>query len=146
MFTPAICRETFWRSIKAWGYHGILLKKKKSKGHTEELGNSIQNYHAALWEVLASYCNATAHLEGVVLPIGPMGKMKVDIITGILFIIQDMQEGEMFCGAYGIHTSNIYRHCCACDVSWEDLDNPEVSCVKVNAADMAAIPWVISKC
>ena len=78
-------------SIKAWGYHGFLPKKKKSKGDTE-LGNNIRNYHAELREVLASYCNATAHLEGVlVLPIGPTAKMKVDIIACVLFIIQDIQ-------------------------------------------------------
>ena len=47
----------------------------------------------------------------------------------------------MLCGRYGTHTSNIYRHCRACDVSWEDLDNPDVIFEKVNAADMAAICW-----
>ena len=140
MFTPAIFKETFRRSIKAWGYHGFLPKKKKSMGD-KELGNNIRNYHAELREVLASYRNSTPHLKGIVLPIGPQGKMKVDIITCVLFIIQDMQEGDMLCGRYGTHTSNIYRHCRACDVSWEDLDNPDVICEKVNAADMAAISW-----
>ena len=47
----------------------------------------------------------------------------------------------MLCGRYGTYTSNIYRHCSACDVSWEDLDNPDVICEQVNAADMAAISW-----
>ena len=85
MFTPAIFKETFWRSIKAWSYHGFLPMKKKSKGDTE-LGNSIRNFHAELREVLAFYCNATAHLEGEVLPIGPTRKtMKVDIFRNQAF-------------------------------------------------------------
>ena len=66
MFTPAIFKETFRRSIKAWGYHGFLQKKKKSKGD-KELVNNIRNYHAELREVLASFRNATPHLEGIVL-------------------------------------------------------------------------------
>ena len=140
MFTPGIFKETFRRSIKAWGYHGFLPKKKKSEGDTE-LGNNIRNYHAELWEVLASYRNTAAHLESVVLSIGPTGKMKVDIIACVLFIIQDMQEGDMLCGRYGTNTNNIYCNWRACNVSWEGLDNPEVSCVKVNDADMAAIAW-----
>jgi hypothetical protein len=110
MFTPAIFKETFWRSVKAWGYHGFLPKKKKSKGD-KDLGNNIRNYHAELREVLASsFRNAKPHLEGIVLPICPRGKMKVDIITCVLFIIQDMHEGDMLCGRYGTNTSNIYRH------------------------------------
>ena len=120
------------------GLSWLPPKEKKSKAD-KELGNNIRNYHAELREVLASYRTATPHLEGIVLPIGPRGKMKVDIITCVLFIIQDMQEGDMLCGRYGTHTSNIYRHCRACDVSWKDLDNADVICEKVNAADMAAI-------
>ena len=100
MFTPAsIFKENFRRSIEAWGYHGFLPKKKKSKGD-KDLGNNVRNYYAELREVLASYCKATPHLEGIVLPIGPTGKMKADIITCVLFIIQDMQEGDMLCGRY----------------------------------------------
>jgi hypothetical protein len=37
--------------------------------------------------------------------------LTVDIKTCILFIIQDMQEGDMLCGRFGPHTLQIHHHC-----------------------------------
>jgi hypothetical protein len=59
--------------------------------------DSIRNYHAQLHAVLSSF-TAGPHLTNVLLPIGPSGMMKVDVITRILFVIQDMQEGDRLCG------------------------------------------------
>ena len=141
MFTPAIFKEPFRRTIQAWGYHGFLPKPKTSSAQNQvkRPGDNIRNYHAQLNAVLQSFSNAGPRLCNVTLPIGPSGFMCVDIVTCILFVIQDMQEGDTLCGRFGPHTPQIQRHCRACDVSYADLDNPVRSCTFVKAADMAAI-------
>ena len=73
------------------------------------------------------------------LPLGPTGSMCVDVVTCILFVIQDMQEGDALCGRFGTHTIGIQRHCRACDVSTTQLDNPNAACSFLLAADMALI-------
>ena len=45
----------------------------------------------------------------------------------------------MLCGCFGPHTPGIQRHCCACNVSYESLDDPMVSCKYLYAAPMALI-------
>ena len=65
--------------------------------------------------------------------------MQVDVIMCILFVIQDMQEGDMLCGRYGTHGSGIQRHSCACNVDDTNLDNPDVDCSFLVAAQVASI-------
>jgi len=141
MFTPAIFKETFRRTIKAWGYHGFLPKPKTSsaQNQTKKQGDNIRNYHAQLYAVLHSFTTAGPQLENVLLPIGPAGSLRVDIITCILFVIQDMQEGDQLCGRYGPHSPDIHRHCRACNVSYANLDNPDVKCVPLLAHEMSKI-------
>lgn len=141
MFTPAIFKETFRRTIQAWGYHGFLPKVKLSSAQNRGLkqGDNIRNYHDQLHAVLKSFITAGPLLTNVTLPIGPTGQMKVDIITCILYVIQDMQEGDMLCGRYGTHTSGTQRHSRACDVNYDNLDNHNVQCVFLTANDMANI-------
>ena len=141
MFTPAIFKEKFRRSIKAWGYHGFLPKKKESSAQNQVLqqGDNIRNYHVELRAVLESFKNSATALEGVFLPIGPSRLMKVDIVICLLFVIQDMQEGDMLCGRYGTHTSGVKRHCRNCDVGYDKLDDPNVCCNYVLDSDMKAI-------
>jgi len=140
MFTPAIFTEKFRRTIKAWGYHGFLPKAKVGDNNRrKDMGDNVRNYHAELREVLASFRNSSKYLKGVMLPIGPERMMKVDIVTCILFIIQDMQEGDMLCGRYGSHTSMVNRQLRACDIGWEQLDNPNCKCNYVIASDMCDI-------
>jgi hypothetical protein len=45
MFTPAIFTKIFRRSIKAWGYHGFLPKRKSSSAQKQTLcmGDAIQS-------------------------------------------------------------------------------------------------------
>ena len=107
MFTPAIFKEKFRRKIGAWGYHGFLPKSRDSsaQNQTKPQGDNLRNYHAQLKVVLKTFQTANDCLKNVTLPLGPTGEMTVDIETCILFIIQDMQEGDMLCGRYGIHTS-----------------------------------------
>ena len=143
MFTPAIFTEKFRRSIKAWGFHGFLPKNKTSSAQNQvkQQGDNVRNYHAELRAVLASFRDATSHLRGVVLPIGPTGSLRVDIVTCLLFVIQDMQEGDMLCGRFGPHSPQINRHCRSCDVAYEDLDNRFVKCSYLQALDMALIAF-----
>ncbi len=89
--------------------------------------------------MLRSFSTAGPHLRNVSLPIGPNGRMQVDIITCILFVIQDMQEGDMLCGRYGTHGPGIQRHSRACDVDHTNLDNPDVNCRVLVAAQIASI-------
>ena len=148
MFSPAIFKEEFRRKIQAWGYHGFLPKAKLSSAQNQtsmKQGDNVRNYHSQLYAVLRSMTIAGPHLTNVSLPIGPNGIMKVDVITCILYVIQDMQEGDMLCGRYGSHGSGIQRHCRACDVNHEHLDNPNVLCSFLEAhaiADIAQNPDV----
>lgn len=109
MFTPAIFKESFRRKIEAWGYHGFLPKRKTSsaQNQTQRQGDNICNYHADLYTVLQSFTMAGNHLRDVMLPLGPTGSMCVDVITCILFVIKDMQEGDALCGRFGKHTTGI---------------------------------------
>jgi hypothetical protein len=141
MFTPAIFKESFRRTIKAWGYHGYLPKAKASsaQNQTKRLGDNIRDYHAQLKVVLETFRTAEHRLRNVTLPIGPHRNMTVDIVCCILFVIQDMQEGDMLCGRYGPHTPNIKRHCRSCNVAYADLDNPVTKCRYIYAEPMSHI-------
>jgi hypothetical protein len=141
MFTPAIFTESFRRTFQAWGYHGFLPKCKNSSAQNQgkKLGVNIRNYHAELRVVLETFRSANDRLRNITLPLGPDKSITVDIVTCILFVIQDMQEGDMLCGRYGPHTPLIQRHCRSCDVSYEELDNPEINCRYLLSRDMDRI-------
>ena len=141
MFTLALFTAKFRRTIKAWGYHGFLPKSKTSsaQNQTQLPGENIRNYHAQLSRVLESFRHAVPRLRDVVLPIGPTGAMQVDIIPCILFVIQDMQEGDMLCGRYGPHTPQIQRHCRSCNVDYSGLAQPDVACKYLYAEPMHVI-------
>jgi hypothetical protein len=68
MFIPAIFIEKFWRSIKAWGYHGFMPKRKPSsaQNQVQHQGNPIQNNHAELSGALDSFRECGPRLRGVV--------------------------------------------------------------------------------
>ena len=141
MFTPAIFTEKFRRTIHAWGYHGFLPKPKISSAQNQKQnqGDNVRNYHAQLATVLQTFTTAGPRLKNVTLPLGPAGSITVDIVTCILFVIQDMQEGDTLCGRYGPHTPLVQRHCRACNVQYTDLDNCNVECRYLFAVPMTAI-------
>ena len=141
MFTPAIFTENFRRTIQAWGYHGFLPKPKTSSAQNQikQTGDNNRNYHAQLTVVLQSFQSANERLKNVTLPIGATGQMTVDVITCILFIIQDMQEGDMLCGRYGPHTPRVQRHSRACTVNFDNLDNLDDRCRYLLAGRMAQV-------
>ena len=148
MFTPAIFKEKFRRTIQAWGYHGFLPRSKASSAQNKgkNQGDNVHNYHQQLFNVLESFTTAGPRLCNVTLPIGPKGFICVDIVTCILFVIQDMQEGDMLCGRFGPHTPQIQRHCRACTVNYKELDNPDAACEFVLATDINKFELIIKGC
>jgi hypothetical protein len=142
MLTPAIFKEEFRRKIQAWGYHIFLPKTKLSSAQNQssrKQGHNVRNFHAQLYEVLRSFSTAGPQLRNVTQPIRPNGRMQVDVITCILFVIQDMQEGDMLCSCNGTHGPGIQRHSRACDVDHTNLDNPDVNCRVLVVAQIASI-------
>lgn len=141
MFTPAIFTESFRRTIQAWGYHGYLPKSKTStaQNQTQLQGDNIRNYHAQLSQVLHSFRTSPPRLRGITLPMGSSGRITVDIIPCILFVIQDMQEGDMLCGRFGPHTQQIQRQSRSCNVNYKDLASHTVTCKYLYAAPMHQI-------
>ena len=118
--------------IKAWGYHGFLPKVKLSSAQNkiQYQGNPMRNYDKQLRQVLSTFASANERLRNI---IGPTKSICVDIVTCILFVIQDMQEGDLLCGRYGSHSSGIQRHCRACNVEYVNLDNHLVQCSYLTA-------------
>jgi hypothetical protein len=137
MFTPAIFKETFRRSIKAWGYHGFLPKNTTSTAQNavKKQVDNVRNYHKEQEAVLTTF-RESGRSKGIILPIGLQGFKQVDIVTCVLFIIQDMQEGDILCGRYGPHGPSIYLHSRSCNVSFQDLDNWKTKCSYLVASDM----------
>ena len=109
MFTPAIFTELFWRTIQAWGYHGCLPKSKTSTAQNQSQlqGDNIWNYHAKLSKVLHIFRTFKSRLRRVTLPKGPTGVIIVDIVPYILYVVKDMQEGNMLSECYGPHSPQI---------------------------------------
>ena len=141
MFTTAIFTEKFRRGIEAWGYHGFLPKAKASSAEnsTKKQGDTTRKYHAELSAEMECLTRQDPRLKNVILPIGPTGFMKVDIVVCLLFVIQDIDEADRLCGRFKPHTSRVQRQCRACDVSYEDLEDPHVSCKVLYAEPMHAI-------
>ena len=60
MFTLAIIKEKFRRTIQAWGYHGFLPRSKASSAQNKgkNQGDDVRNYHQQLYKVLESFTTA----------------------------------------------------------------------------------------
>ena len=117
--------EKFRRKIEAWGYHALSSQITSIVG-TES--NSTTRRQPL--EIPCSTLSCSANIQdihdrlvNVTLLIGPTGKIIVDVKICILFITQDMQEGDMLCGRYGTRISKVQRQCRACNVNYDDLDN-----------------------
>ena len=142
MFTPAIFKEKFRRTFAAWKFHGFLPKEKGStaQNRRKKQGDNIRSYHAQLKEVLKTFVTADSRLRNVHLPIGPNGSLiQCDIKTCLLYVIQDIQEGDTLCCRYGPHLPNVRRHCRGCNVLFDDLDDFNIQCEYLNAAFVNSI-------
>jgi hypothetical protein len=100
MFTPAIFTKSLRRTIQAWGNHGFMPKPKTSsaQNQTFKLGDNIQKLSRATASCAFFISNIILASTNVQLPLGLTGSMNEDIVTCILFVIQDMQEGYALCG------------------------------------------------
>jgi hypothetical protein len=67
---------------------------------------------------------------------GPTGVIIVDIVPCILYVIQDMQEGNMLCGRYGPHTPEIQRKLHLCNVDYKGLACRNRRCKYLHADPM----------
>jgi len=142
MFTPAIFKEKFRRTFAAWKFHGFLPKEKGStaQNRRKKQGDNIRSYHAQLKEVLKTFVTADSRLRNVHLPIGPNGSLiQCDIKTCLLYVIQDIQEGDTLCCRYGPHLPNVRRHCRGCNVLFDDLDDFNIQCEYLKAAFVNSI-------
>ncbi len=78
-------------------------------------------------------------MRGVTLPMGPTGVIVVDIVLCILYVIQDMQEGDMLCGLYGPHTPQIQHQSRSCNVDYKGLACHNRQCKYLYADPMHSI-------
>ena len=144
MVTFGIFTEEFRRHLEAWFVLGYMPKPQGSSAEKvkNETGRSMRDYHLQLKELLKSYKDTEAIIRDVVLPIGPEGEKLLDVICPILYIIQDMEEGDRLCGLFGGHLAAKQRHCRACNVSFKHLDEHRKSkfeCTFAEAAHMRDI-------
>jgi hypothetical protein len=114
-------------------------KTSTAQNQTQLQGDNIWNYHAQLSQVLHSFRTSESRLRGVMLPMGPTGVIVVDIIPCILYVIQDMQEGDMLCGRYGPYTPQIQRQSGSCNVDYEGLACHKRKCKYLYADPMHSI-------
>ena len=73
--------------------------------------------------------------------LGPTGSIHVDFVTCILFVIQDMQEGDVLCGCYGPHTPQVQRHCPSCNVSYADLFAKPMAVIAASDNKAIRVRW-----
>ena len=141
MFTFGIFTEKFRRTLDAWAVLGYMPKSKMSSAERKGMdkGEGVRDYHAKLYEMLKSFYDSKDRLEGIELPIGPDGTMTVDILCPILFIIQDMDEGDRLCGRFHSHNKGVQRHCRACTINFEDLEDPGAFCRFVTQEEIFAV-------
>ena len=84
-------------------------------------GDNTWNYHSQLSQVLHIFKTSKSRLRGVTLPMGPTGVIGVDIVPRILYVIQDVQEGDMLCVRYWPHMPQIQCQLRLCNVDYKGL-------------------------
>ena len=141
MMTSAIFTEKFCRLLKSWFIIGYMPKYEASSAEkvTLEQGQALRDYHKQIEGFLKTYMESPIHLRNVLLPIGPTGEMRVDIICPYLYQIRDMEEADKSTGRFKPHTNKIQRQCRACDVDFKGMGKPHVRCNFVTANAMAKI-------
>ena len=54
--------------------------------------------------------------------------VEVDLLCPILLIAVDTPAADKLCGHYSSYTEGVQRVTCSCDVSFGDLDDPNIAC------------------
>lgn len=141
MFTLGIFTEVFRHSFDAWAVLGYMPDLRLSSAERAKLakGEAMRGYHAKLSAIFESYLTADDRLKNVTIPIGPTGSITCDLVVVFLYSIQDMDEGDKMCGRYKGHNKGIQRHCRACDIPFNEMDNPEAKCRFVTAGEIRRV-------
>ena len=128
MFTTSLFTEKARRSHEFWklfGYVHDCVSSSAYKKSRLKPGEALQIYHQQLDAILETYATASARLQNVRLPIGPMGQTVVDLVCPLMFIICDNEEADKLAGHYSSRTAGIQRPCRLCNVTFADLDDPD---------------------
>ena len=134
LFTPALlsysarCKADAWRPF---GYVQQLKSNLRSDKHKLSSSAKARNYHAQLQAMLKSLqcvqSGADQRLQNVEIYL--FGKcVEVDLLCPILLIAVDTPAANKLCGHYSSYTEGVQCVTCSCDVSFSDLDDPNVAC------------------
>ena len=151
LFTEKARRDhKFWKVL---GYAPDLMRKRskamnarrslKSSGF--EKGSTTRNFHKVMDVILNGMAKANKgdepRLLGVPVKLGTKW-VKVDIICPLLFVINDGKQGDQICGRFVGHSEHTVRHHRSCDCVYDDLDNPDVACSFLDAAEIKELCMV----
>jgi len=139
-------RECRYQS-KAWRVLGYIpdlemkssaYKSKQRGGGEFGKGRPCRNHHTCLGKILESFKKNQGLFEPIRewVRIGDYVK-KVRLFFPLAFIIGDSQSQDKMCGHY-LAYGNVSRVCRACNVSPEQLDDPEHECTFLDMAEINA--------
>lgn len=146
-FTCSLFNEEVRRSVTAWRMLGYVpdlnrLRSNAMNAHANNAfpkGRTTRNLHKILDAILGGMSHAQQgrdpRLWNVPIKIGAQW-LCVDIVCPLLFVINDGKQGDQLCGRYNGHHRSTVRHHRSCNCSFEDLDNPNITCSFLDAHDM----------
>ncbi len=140
-FTTAVINRKTRNQTKSWRPLGFIpdldLSSRAAKTAARQKksgkGRSTRNYHKCLHKILESFVDAQQKKPVMWIRIGNhMKKMKV--LLPLAFVIGDVKSNDHLCCRYGGHKTA--RPCRACNVSFEDLDNPHHTCEWIHYSNL----------
>jgi hypothetical protein len=151
LFTPAVlsysarCKADAWRPF---GYVQQLKSNLRSDKHKLSSSAKSRNYHAQLQAMLKSLqrvqTGEDSRLQNVEIYLFDKC-VQVDLLCPILLIAVDTPAADKLCGHYSSYTEGVQRVTCSCNVSFTDLDDPNVACNPVTWDAMHTIATSGSK-
>ena len=96
MVTLAIFNDGFRHTLPAWSVMGYMPTFQFSTAYQSKMkpGEFLRGYHQQLDAIFKLYQESEPLLQNVELQIGPNQAMIVNVKCPILFVIQDMEEGD----------------------------------------------------
>ena len=145
LFTIAIlsqearCKASAWRPF---GYIQQLRSNLRSDNRILPGAAKARNYHAQLSAMLESLkdvqTGADPRLKAV--DIYLFGKrVQVELLCPILLIASDTPAADKLCGHYSSYGEGVQRVTCSCNISFDNLDDPNFPCAPVTWHDMNGI-------
>jgi hypothetical protein len=138
-FTTTLLTEKARPDAGAWSFLGYVpdLNRGRSSAMNavansqSQKGRTTRNFYRIMDVILQGLKSAQdgedCRLKGAPVKLG--GKwLEVDIVSPLLFVINDGKQGDQFCGCVNGHHSNTRRHHRSCDCVYEDLSNANVQC------------------